>query len=135
MFSKQVFFKTNTIISTADKRIFIRKGAQSLPVDTPEKIRRLELDKGISSYENETVNESEISDATESNIFQMFAKAIIPETEPEKWLAKQRLTYEGKLTVAGELLFSDEPQICLPKRSSIKSFVIRLQEKQIATRF
>lgn len=119
---KASIFKTNTIISTADKRIFIRKGAQSLPVDTPEKIRRLELDKGISSYENETVNESEISDATESNIFQMFAKAIIPETEPEKWLAKQRLTYEGKLTVAGELLFSDEPQICLPKRSSIKIF-------------
>ena len=27
-----------------------------------------------------------------------------------------------KLTVAGELLFADEPQICLPKRSSIKIF-------------
>lgn len=35
---------------------------------------------------------------------------------------KQRLVNGEKLTVAGELLFSDEPQICLPKRSSIKIY-------------
>lgn len=122
---KVSIFKTNTIIKTTDKKIFIRKGAQSLPVDTPEKLRRLELDKGITSYENETVGESEISDATESDIYQVFSQAIIPETEPQKWLKKQRLIYGEKLTVAGELLFSDEPQICLPKRSSIKIFRYR----------
>lgn len=106
---KVSIFKTNTIVCTTDGKIFVRKGAQSLPVDTPEKSRRLELDKGITSYENETVGESEISDATES-------------TEPVKWLTKQRLIHGDKLTVAGELLFSDEPQICLPKRSSVKIF-------------
>ena len=35
---------------------------------------------------------------------------------------KQRLFVDKKLTVAALLLFSDEPQICLPKRSSIKIF-------------
>lgn len=34
----------------------------------------------------------------------------------------KRLVNGEKLTVAGELLFSDEPQICLPKRSSIKIY-------------
>ena len=119
---KVTVFKTDSIIYTTDNRIFVRKGAQSLPVDTPEKLRRLELDKGISSYENETVAESEITDATESEIYKRFSTAIIPETEPQKWLEKQRLIRGNKLTVAGELLFADEPQICLPKRSSIKIF-------------
>lgn len=113
-------FKTQSIVYTTDNRIFVRKGAQSLPVDTPEKLRRLELDKGITSYENEPVGESDISDAAESEIFKNFSSTIIPETEPIKWLTKQRLISKNKLTVAGEILFSDEPQICLPKRSSIK---------------
>lgn len=119
---KVSIFKTQSIIKTPDNKIYIRKGAQSLPVDTPEKLRRLELDKGITSYENEPVGESQISDATDSDVFSFFSNAIVPKAEPYKWLKKQRLTVNGKLTVAGELLFSDEPQICLPKRSSIKIF-------------
>ena len=84
-------FKTQLMVKTTDDKIFVRKGAQSLPVDTPEKMRRLELDKGITSYENEPVGESEITDATESDIYEHFSKAIIPEVEPIKWLRKQRL--------------------------------------------
>lgn len=118
-------FKTQSIVKTTDDRVFVRKGAQSLPVDTPEKMRRLELDKGITSYENEPVGESEITDATESNVFERFSNAIIPEVKAEEWLKKQRLIIGDKLSVAGELLFSDEPQICLPKRSSIKIFRYR----------
>lgn len=118
-------FKTNSIVCTADEKIFVRRGAQSLPVDTPDKLRRLELDKGITSYENETVGESEIDDAVKSDVYREFSKEIIPETEPIKWLTKQRLIRGDKLTVAGELLFCDEPQICLPKRSSIKVFRYR----------
>lgn len=119
---KVSIFKTQAIIRTTDGKIFIRKGAQSLPVDTSEKLRRLELDKGVISYENETVGESEISDATESEIYGFFSHSIIPEVDPIRWLIKQHLVHDNKLTVAGEMLFSDEPQICLPKRSSIKIF-------------
>lgn len=122
---KVTVFKTQSIVRTTDDKVYVRKGAQSLPVDTPEKLRRLELDKGITSYENEPVGESEITDATESAVYERFSKEIIPEVEPVKWLRKQRLIHGDKLTVAGELLFSDEPQICLPKRSSIKIFRYR----------
>ena len=115
-------FKTQSIVQTTDGKVFVRKGAQSLPVDTPEKMRRLELDKGITSYENEPIGDSEISDAIDSKIYSFFSKSIIPEVEAAKWLSKQRLTRDDKLTVAGEMLFTDEPQICLPKRSSIKIF-------------
>lgn len=115
-------FKTRSIIRSTDGKIFVRKGAQSLPVDTEEKRRRLELDKGISSYENEPVGESEITDATQSRVFKQFSSQIIPKANPIDWLKKQRLTAGDKLTVAGEILFADEPQICLPKRSAIKIF-------------
>ncbi len=115
-------FKTQAIVYATDGIAYVRKGAQSLPADTPEKLRRLELDKGITSYENEPVAESEIEDATHSDIFNLFSDAVVPAVEPEHWLKKQRLIHDDKLTVAGELLFSDEPQTCLPKRSSIKIF-------------
>ena len=115
-------FKTPSIVYTTDGKVFLRKGAQSLPVDTIEKQRRLELDKGISSYEDEPIIDSSIEDATESEVFKQFSQSIIPEVIPDLWLKKQRLYKDGKLTVAGEMLFSDEPQISLPKRSSIKVF-------------
>lgn len=56
------------------------------------------------------------------NCYEFFLEAIIPDVDPTVWLKKQRLVNGEKLTVAGELLFSDEPQICLPKRSSIKIY-------------
>lgn len=80
------------------------------------------MDKGIVSFENEPVGESEITDAIDSKIYEFFLEAIIPDVDPTVWLKKQRLVNGEKLTVAGELLFSDEPQICLPKRSSIKIY-------------
>lgn len=129
---KVTVFKTKSIVQTTDDRIYVRKGAQSLLIDTAEKKRRLELDKGITSYENEPVADSEISDATESDIYAFFSGSIIPEVEPVKWLRKQRLISGDKLSVAGELLFSDEPQICLPKRSSIK--VLRYKTSSEADR-
>lgn len=119
---KVCIFKTQSIVKTTDGRVFVRRGAQSLPQDTQEKMRRLELDKGIVSFENEPVGESEITDAIDSKIYEFFLEAIIPDVDPTVWLKKQRLVNGEKLTVAGELLFSDEPQICLPKRSSIKIY-------------
>lgn len=116
-------FKTQAIVYCTDGKVpYIRKGAQNLPCDTPEKIKRLELDKGISSFENEVVAESNLSDVNSSIVWEKFKNNIVPDTNTETWLKKQRLLIGEKLTVAALLLFSDEPQICLPKRSSIKIF-------------
>ncbi len=116
-------FKTQAIVYCTDGKVpYIRKGAQNLPCDTPEKIRRLELDKGISSFENEVVAESDLSDVNDSQVWEIFKNNIVPDTNTVAWLRKQRLLIDEKLTVAALLLFSEEPQICLPKRSSIKIF-------------
>jgi ATP-dependent DNA helicase RecG len=41
---------------------------------------------------------------------------------PEVWLEKQRLAIKRRPSVAGVLLFNEEPQAILPKRSAIKIF-------------
>ena len=45
-----------------------------------------------------------------------------PTAEPEPWLRKQLLIRDDKPTVAAVLLFSDEPQIALPKQSGVKIY-------------
>ena len=47
---------------------------------------------------------------------------MIPTAEPEPWLNKQNLITGNKATVAGALLFSEEPQAILPKRSAVKIY-------------
>jgi len=121
-------FKTATIVYTTDKKIYVRKGAQCLPIDSEESKRRLELDKGIFSYEDETISTSDENDVINSKIFNFFMTSIVPQAIPSEWIKKQKLLINNHLTVAGELLFSDEPQICLPKRSSIKIFRYKTSE-------
>ncbi len=47
---------------------------------------------------------------------------VVPTAEPEDWLKKQNVVVNDRPTVAGVLLFSDEPQALLPKRSGIKVY-------------
>jgi ATP-dependent DNA helicase RecG len=47
---------------------------------------------------------------------------VVPTAEPEVWLLKQQLIINGKPTVAGIVLFAEEPQAILPKRTGIKVY-------------
>jgi len=113
--------KNSTVVKSTDGKVFIRKGAQKVPVDTEAAMERLKLDKGISSYEDYAVN-TDLSDITNSSKIIEFLLNVIPTAEPDIWLKKQKLIVNDKPTVAGVLLFSEEPQIVLPKRSAIKIF-------------
>lgn len=113
--------KTPEIIKASDGKAYLRRGAQSLPQETPEQIERLRLDKGITSFEIQTVD-ADIDLISNSYVVIDFMLQIIPTAEPETWLKKQALIRENKPTVAGLLLYSDEPQALLPKRSGIKIY-------------
>jgi ATP-dependent DNA helicase RecG len=47
---------------------------------------------------------------------------IVPTAEPEGWLRKQQVIVDNKPTVAGLVLFAEEPQALLPKRTGIKIY-------------
>jgi ATP-dependent DNA helicase RecG len=116
-----VIKKTKAIVKASDGIPYIRRGAQSLPVDTPAKLTTLERNKGITSFENETVSIS-LDTISNSETIIKFILEVVPTSEPESWLKKQELIKEGKPTVAAVLLFSDLPQAALAKRSGIKIY-------------
>jgi len=113
--------RTHAIMYASNDLPYIRRGAQSLPVDTPEALKRLRYAKGLTSFEDEATN-TPIELMTESEITQEFINRVVPGAAPAVWLKKQSLIRDGKPTVAGVLLFTDEPQALLPKRCGIKLY-------------
>jgi ATP-dependent DNA helicase RecG len=113
--------KTKGIMRASNGIPYTRKGAQCLPIDTPEKLRMLEYAKGVSSFEDETVNADKEA-ISDSKVIKDFIRDVVPTAEPEGWLKKQVLLRNDKPVVAGVLLFSDEPQALLPKRCGIKVY-------------
>lgn len=114
-------FKTREVLAAPNGKVYVRRGAQKLPVEGEEALRALEYDKGISSFEDEIVDvEHDI--VTNSEVIINFLLEVVPTAEPEVWLGKQRLIVKGRPTVAGVMLFCDEPQAVLPKRSAVKIF-------------
>jgi ATP-dependent DNA helicase RecG len=113
--------KTKGVVAASDGIPYIRRGAQNLPVDTPSKLALLERNKGITSFENETVA-VELNSVCNSEVVIRFILDVVPTAEPEAWLRKQELIKNDKPTVTSVLLFADLPQAILPKRSGIKIY-------------
>lgn len=92
-------------------------------------MERLRLTKGITSFETQTVKAPEelISNSAETIEFML---EIVPHQEPERWLRKQNLIVDGIPTVAGTLLFAEEPQALLPKRCGVKVYRYRTSEDE-----
>jgi ATP-dependent DNA helicase RecG len=55
---------------------------------------------------------------------------VIPQAEPDEWLKKQQCIIDDKPTVAGLVLFSDEPQAALPKRCGLKIYRYKTKEQE-----
>lgn len=122
--------KTRRVVLSTDGTPYVRRGAQKLPVNGEEALRRLELDKGIASFEDETVK-APLNLLTNSITALEFILSVVPASEPETWLRSQLLITGDNATAAGALLFSDEPQAILPKRSAIKIFRYKTIEEDL----
>lgn len=119
--------KTKEIRKASNGIPYVRRGAQGLPCDTPDSLKRLEYLKGITSFETESVSaSSEV--VTGSAVIASFIKEVVPSATPEAWLKKQMLITTGKPSVAGVVLFADEPQAVLPKRCGIKVYRYKTRE-------
>lgn len=126
---RAVINKTDKVTISSNGIAYLRRGAQSLPQNTPELLRRLEYAKGVSTFETELLN-VDLGIVTESDTVQAFIKGVVPQSAPEAWLKKQALIRDGRPTVAGVLLFADVPQAFLPKRSGVKIYRYRTAEAE-----
>jgi ATP-dependent DNA helicase RecG len=113
--------KNRDVKAASDGRVYVRRGAQNLPCETDEALDRLRRNKGLTSFETEAINVEETI-ITNSTIILEFLLEIVPTAEPEPWLRKQQAIRDGKPTVAGAVLFAEEPQAALPKRSGLKIY-------------
>lgn len=118
--------KTPDVRKASDGIAYLRRGAQSLPQITNEQITRLNLNKGIHSFEDHLVN-NEIEFISESDAIKLFMADVVPTSTSADWLKKQKLIVDGRPSVAGAILFSDEPQIEIPK-GAIKIYRYKTNE-------
>jgi len=121
--------KTRDIRKSTDGTPYVRRGAQNLPVTTRDGLRQLEYVKGLASFETEPVD-APADLVTNSIPIIEFMMAVIPTAEPGPWLSKQLLLRDGRPTVAGILLFAEEPQALLPKRCGIKVYRYQTKDKE-----
>jgi ATP-dependent DNA helicase RecG len=121
-------FKSRDICKALDGRVYVRHSAQNLPQLTEEQLARLRLDKGITSFETETVNVEKVF-VSNSTVMLQFLLSVVPTAEPEPWLRKQLLLNGDKPTVAAVLLFAEDPQAILPKRCGIKLLRYKTTER------
>jgi ATP-dependent DNA helicase RecG len=94
-----------------------------------EALTRLRRNKGIASFETEPVP-VEKSLITNSEPIIKFMLEVVPAAEPEPWLKKQQVIVEEKPTVAGLLLFADEPQAAIPKRCGLKIYRYKTKDDE-----
>jgi len=114
--------KAREIVETLAGDVYVRVSAQKMPVRLKhhEELDRLKLDKGIASFEDMPLTGVPHEVITDSLTVTGFMLEAVPISLPLQWLASQRLLIDERPTVAGALLFADEPQALLPKRSAIK---------------
>lgn len=126
--------KVKELVKSSAGEIYIRVNAGKQKIDKPDALRRLELDKGIVTFENEWVEVS--SNKIENSLSILnFLINIIPSGEPSTYLGNQELVKPGHAKVCGVLLFCDEPAVYLPKRSSIKIMRYKTKEEDIGREF
>ena len=121
--------KTLHIVTASDGNVYKRRSAQSLKLTTEAELKRLELDKGLSSFEDISLN-IPVEIVTDSYIIFEFMTEVVPTIEPLPWLKKQLLIRGDHPTVAANLLYSDIPQAALPKQSGIKIYRYKTKELQ-----
>lgn len=127
---KASILKTPDIRKSSDGGVYVRRGAQNLPLTDPEAIRRLEYLKGVTSFETHPVDVP-VDLVSDSLIVTGFVMEVVPTvSQVEPWLRKQLLIRNDKPTVAALLLFSDEPQVALPKQSSVKVYRYATTDEQ-----
>ncbi len=121
--------KSRSVKHASDGKAYIRRGAQNLPVDTDEALTQLRRNKGITSFETEPVNVDKAL-ITNSTPIIGFMLEVVPTAEPEAWLRKQQVIVDDKPTVAGLVLFAEEPQAALPKRCGLKIYRYKTKDEE-----
>lgn len=110
--------KSREVCMTSDKTVYVRVGAQSLPLKEPQKITQLAFSKGAQSYENRRIDGVKPEIIVDSNEMKRFIEEakIIPNSLSyainEGFIAQD----DWVPLASGVLLYADNPQGVFPTR-------------------
>lgn len=103
---------SNKIIKTTSGDVYLRIGDSSKKLAYDD-IKNLEYDKGERLYEEELVERSSLSDI-DSDVLNAYKNKLKTNLTDEEILDARGFIYEGKLTVAGAVLFAKNPEKFFP---------------------
>ncbi|WP_018391601.1 ATP-binding protein [Ancylobacter sp. FA202] len=114
--------KSVNVSTTADGKVYQRRGAQSLPVTDPAKVTALAFAKGAASYEDTVLPNLTAEDIVDSKVLAEFCAEITPPQEPLAFCVNEGLIDRKSYVPnsAGVLLFNENPQAVFPRRCGIK---------------
>jgi len=112
--------KTPFVVRTSAQKTYRRQNAQDRELTSPHDLTRLELEKGVQSFEDSIVDATE-ADLTHAKTMDMFLTNVVPASNLPVFLQKERLAKDGKLRACALVLFDDNPQSLLP-HSAIKVY-------------
>jgi ATP-dependent DNA helicase RecG len=113
--------RTKNLVKASDGKVYLRRNASDKRQDGEEVLQIL-YDKGVDSFEKQTLSSIALTEITNSEAtLDFFTKQEII-SEPLTWLKMNRLIREHLPTVGGILLFSDLPQAIIPKNCGIKIY-------------
>lgn len=121
--------KSSRVHRTADDTVYIRKGAQSLPIKEHDRIMELQFAKGAASFEDQVLVNIAPEEVSEGAELGRFLSGYSPRSDPLEFALNQNLidrkSWEPK--VAGVLLFSNCPAANMPTKCSVK--IVRYETK------
>lgn len=123
--------KSSEVHQTSDGTVYVRKGAQSLPIKEPQRIMELQFAKGAASFEDQVIPAVPAEEASEKSAeLHRFLSEYSPKSDPFEFALNQNLidrkSWEPR--VAGILMFHDSPAAVMPRKCSVK--IVRYETKE-----
>ncbi|MFM0721897.1 ATP-binding protein [Paraburkholderia strydomiana] len=122
--------KSPQVHQTSSKEVFLRKGAQSLPLKDPDHLVALKFAKGLASFEDSAVVNVPAEIIVESKELHSFLSDFSPKTDALNFTVNENLidlkTWDPK--VCGLVLFAPNPSAVIPTRSGVR--VTRYETKE-----
>lgn len=102
---------SHSVARMSDGDVFLRQNDKSVKLNR-EQVIALEFDKGQRIFEDELVKDSSIDDV-DHEVLDRYKEILGTEVSDEQVLRSRRFMRDGKLTVAGALLFAQDPSVMM----------------------
>lgn len=104
---------SHSVARMSDGDVFLRQNDKSVKLNR-EQVIALEFDKGQRIFGDELVKDSSIDDV-DHEVLDRYKEILGTEVSDEQVLRSRRFMRDGKLTVAGALLFAQDPSVMMPQ--------------------